>query len=73
MSYIKNKHYEYSGPVLKFDKCIQLEWKAGTWARTKKKALSNLAYRYKRDHNMVPSTVISLPGKLTEVEERSIY
>lgn len=73
MAYCKNKHYEYCGPVLKFGNVIQFEWKTETWARSKKKALSNLAYRFKRDNNMVPSTVISLPGKLTEVEERSIY
>ena len=66
------KHYEYCGPVLKFGKCIDAKWEAATFAASKKKALSNLAYRYKQDHNMIPSTGISLPGVLKEVEERSI-
>lgn len=64
----RNKEFKYSGPVIQFDICIERDWKTTTWAPTKKKALSNLTYRYKRDHDMVPSTKIELPGKLVEVQ-----
>lgn len=63
----QNKEFEYSGPVMKFDICIERDWNAATWAPTKKKALNNLTYRYKRDHNMISNTKIELPGKLIEV------
>jgi predicted lipase len=61
-----NKRYDYSGPVFKFETCIEQNWEASTWAPTKKKALSNLTYRYKRDHDMIPSTKIELIGTLVE-------
>lgn len=65
--YIEKKEYEYSGPVKSFDKCIDQYWTATTWAESKKKARSNLTYRYKRDHDMIPSTNITLPGKLIDI------
>lgn len=64
-----NKEYEYSGPVLKFGTCVESDWRSSTWAPSKKKALNNLTYRYKRDHDMVPSTKIELIGKLVEKGE----
>lgn len=64
----RRKEFRYSGPVMRFGTCIERDWKATTLALTKKKALSNLTYRYKRDHDMVPSTKIELPGELVEVQ-----
>lgn len=61
-----NKFYEYRGPVARFGDVIERDWKAETWAQSEKKALSNLTYRYKRDHNMIPSTKVTLLGKLVE-------
>ena len=61
----QNKQYVYSGPVMEFDNCIERNWKASTWAMSDKKALSNLAFRYKRDHNRAPNAKITLPGKIT--------
>lgn len=52
--------YIYHGPVYKFDTCIEQNWEAQTWAPTKKKALSNLRYQYKRDNELLPSAKISL-------------
>lgn len=68
MTFLQNKEFKYSGPVVRFDTYIERDWKASTWAPTKKKALSNLAYRYKRDHDIIPSAKIELPGKLVEVQ-----
>lgn len=59
------KHeYTYSGPVMQFGTCIDRNWKAATWADSEKKAMSNLSFRYKRDHNMARNTKIELTGKL---------
>lgn len=57
--------YLYDGPVLEFDTCIERRWKASTYAVSAKKAISNLTYRYKKEHGKMPSSKISLPGKLT--------
>lgn len=64
-----NHEYEYSGPVMSFDRCLDQYWTATTWASSKRKALSNLAYRYKTDNDMVPNTRIELPGKLVKKGE----
>lgn len=65
---MRGKEYTYSGPVMEFDKCIQRNWTATTWAKSEKKALNNLAFRYKRDHNRAANSKITLPGKITLVQ-----
>ena len=40
------QQYQYDGPVMRFDDCVQHRWKATTVAPTEAKAKSNLAYRY---------------------------
>ena len=42
------QQYQYDGPVMRFDDCVQHRWKATTVAPTEAKAKSNLAYRYKK-------------------------
>lgn len=59
-----NKEYTYSGPVMEFDRCIQRHWTATTWANSEKKALNNLTFRYKREHNRAANSKITLPGKI---------
>lgn len=56
--------YRYEGPVVAFERCIAARWSSETIASTPAKAKNNLAYQFKRDHNMVESTKISLPGEL---------
>lgn len=63
------KEYQYTGPVMEFDRCIERDWKASTLAVSPKKALSNLVYRYKMEHNRDRSSKIVLAGKLTERKE----
>lgn len=58
------KEYLYDGIVLQFGVCIDRNWKASTWAYNEKKALSNLIYRYKQDHNLSANAKIELPGGL---------
>jgi hypothetical protein len=58
------QQYQYDGPVMRFDDCVQHHWKATTVAPTEAKAKSNLAYRYKKENGLMPNTKITLPGKL---------
>ena len=62
------REYTYSGPVMEFERCIQREWSATTFAASEKKALSNLAFRYKNEHNRVAGAKITLPGKIELVQ-----
>lgn len=56
--------YEYSGPVLLFERCIQSHWSGCTYAVSEKKARSNLVYQFKKRNGYTAATKISLPGKL---------
>lgn len=57
--------YSYVGPVMEFDKCINSNWKASTYAKSEKQARNNLAYQYKTKHGRTANAKITLPGKLT--------
>jgi hypothetical protein len=63
------KQYLYEGPVLEFDRCIANNWRATTWAVSPSKAKSNLAFRFKKEHNKATNSKISLPGKVVVVLE----
>lgn len=63
------KKYVYDGPIFEFDKLIAEHWKGETVAPTENKAKCNLAYQFKKAHNRVPGSKISLPGKLKEMNE----
>lgn len=60
--------YDYEGPVMEFDRCIDSKWCGTTYAPTAKKAKSNLAYQYKMKHNKCANTKISLPGEVMAVQ-----
>ena len=66
---MSNRFYSYEGPVTKFGICIENHWKGTTCAASEKKAINNLAYRYKKQHNLTANTVIGLPGKLIVVDD----
>ena len=59
--------FSYSGPVMKFDVCINPNWSAQTMAPTKAKAKSNLAYRYKKENGYARGASIKLPGEIKVV------
>ena len=63
---IKHHTYSYKGPVMAFGVCVLRDWQTTTWAPTEKRALANLAYRYKKQHGLVASAKIELPGKLVK-------
>lgn len=56
--------YIYDGPVLEFDRLLTDHWRAETMAVSKSKAMSNFKYQYKKDHNRLVSSNISLPGEI---------
>lgn len=58
------KEYLYDGPVMQFEDCVKIRWKASTYAPSESKAKSNLAYRYKKENGLTSNTKITLPGKL---------
>ena len=62
------KHeYHYNGPVLYFDKILTNRWKGTTVAASRKKALSNLTYRVKKEAKLSnTSRVVLLDKYLTE-------
>lgn len=62
------KLYSYDGPVLEFGRCVADRWTASTYAVSEKKALSNLAYQYKKRNNRAANVPISLPGQLKLIE-----
>lgn len=59
--------YLYEGPVYVHDTCVQDLFIAKTMAVSAKKALSNIAYRWKTANNRLPGTNVKLPGKIKEV------
>lgn len=59
--------YMYNGPVMYFDRCVCDRYFGETVAASPAKAKSNLAYRFKKENGLVPSSKISLPGKIEEV------
>lgn len=58
-----NKYF-YDGPVMEFDICIADHWKGETIANSKKKAISNLTYQFKKQTNRANYTKITLPGEI---------
>ena len=56
--------YSYDGPVYEFDRLIMDRWSSTTYAPSEAKARSNLTYQFKKTHNRVPATKITLPGPI---------
>jgi hypothetical protein len=61
--------YSYKGPVKSFETCIADKWEGSTQATSEAKARSNLAYQYKKGHNLSADAYITLPGKLVLEKE----
>lgn len=59
--------YAYNGPVMEFNTCIMSNWKGETMAVSESKARTNLAYQFKKSHNRVASSKITLPGKVVMI------
>ena len=53
---------------MEFGDCVVNHWKASTYAMSERKARSNLTYQFKKQNNKLPSTKITLPGKLIALQ-----
>ena len=56
--------YSYKGPVMIFGRCVANSWVGETVAESKAKAKSNLAYQYKKKHNLSSGAKVTLPGEI---------
>lgn len=65
-SFIMRKYnrYSYNGPVMEFDRCIDEHWHGETVATSEEKARTNLIYQFKKSNGKLPSSKISLSGKI---------
>ena len=61
--------WHYRGPVKRFDKVVCRMYDEYTTADTLGKALSNIAYKYKRDNGLAPTAKVELDKLFLEVEE----
>lgn len=52
--------YFYSGPVMEFGRCVSNHYEATTFAPSRKEALSNIIFKFKRECGKHPFSKISL-------------
>jgi hypothetical protein len=65
--------YVYSGAVFSHGKMISNNWVAYTYAPSKSKARSNLAYRFKREHGYLPNAKVELIGSVKNIQDTKSY
>lgn len=51
---------------MEFDTLLTDRWHGETVAKTKTKAMSNLAYQFKKNHGRLATAKITLPGQIKE-------
>lgn len=66
---ILNKIWHYRGPVKRFGKVVCWMYDEYTTADTLGKALSNIAYKYKKENGLAPTARVELEKLFMEVEE----
>ena len=65
---MNNKIWHYRGPVKRFDKVVCQMYEAYTFADTIGKALSNIAYKYKKDNGLAPTAKVELEKLFMQVD-----
>lgn len=63
-----NKHYNVNFSIYKFDQCIAKLRDEITYARSEKKAVSNVLYRWKKTHGYSSKTSL----KVTDISVEEI-
>lgn len=61
------KLYRYNGGVMIFDRIVCDKYAAETMAASEKKAACNIMHRYKQQYGLLPSTKITLTGRVKEI------
>lgn len=69
----KKTKFTYSGPVKCFDDVVLSKWDCVTYAKSRKQALNNLSYRYKKDNGYTINTKINLNDKYLSEDDDYIY
>lgn len=59
-----NKKYTYKGAVYAYDKLVEHYWESSTWARSERKAVSNLKHQYRKFAGMINRIPITFQGKV---------
>ena len=66
--------YTYKGPIFKFNDIVANDYKMETIAENENKAASQMIYRFKKDHNLVQNTRITIRKELIKQgSERYMY
>lgn len=61
------KYYTYDGPVINnFEQIITNNWEGETYANSKKKAVGNLCYQFKKEFGLMQTAKISLVNQVEE-------
>jgi hypothetical protein len=50
-------------------KVVANRWRGSTYAVSDGKAKSNLSYKYKKQHKLMPTAKVELPGELVMAKE----
>ena len=64
----ENSKYFYDGPVMVFDKIHTNRWKGETKAPSENKARTNLAYQFKKQHDLASNAMVKLPGCIKRID-----
>lgn len=70
---MKKWKWYYKGPVLKFNDIVATDYKMETIAESKAKAISQMTYRFKKDHNLEPNTRITIKEDLVKMDASQVY
>lgn len=66
--------YTYKGPVFKFNTIVANDYEMETIAENENKAASQMIYRFKKDHNLVQNTRVTIRKELIKQgSERYLY
>ncbi|MBE6724913.1 MAG: hypothetical protein E7576_06925 [Ruminococcaceae bacterium] len=58
------KLYSYEGPIMVFETCVASNWRGVTYATSEARARSNLTYQAKKFLGKLPSSRVTLPGRI---------
>lgn len=67
---MEKRTFYFTGAVKHFDQVINQNYSAYTSATSMSKAINNICFKYKKEHNFIPDAKITLAGKMRVLGER---
>lgn len=61
---MEKQTFYFIGAIKHFDQVINQNYTAYTSATSKEKAINNICFRYKKEHNLIPDAKIVLSGTI---------